>query len=57
MTSNKAPAIKKGWMRKQGRSGVYKNWKKRFFVLSNGVISYYEEEIDVFPFGERLKVN
>jgi len=37
------PATKVGWMKKQGRSGLYKNWKKRYFVLKAGCISYYEE--------------
>lgn len=35
--------IKKGWMKKQGRSGLIKNWKKRYFILKDGTISYYEE--------------
>lgn len=37
------PAAKVGWAKKQGRSGLYKNWKKRYFVLKEGRISYYEE--------------
>ena len=44
-------------MRKQGRSGIFKNWKKRFFVLTNGIISYYENELKETPFGEGLKVS
>jgi hypothetical protein len=51
-----APVLKKGWMKKQGRSGVVKNWKKRFFVLNNGKISYYVDELDKPPYGENLKV-
>lgn len=55
-SSSSLPAIKKGWMRKQGRSGVIKNWKKRFFVLTGGVINYYEEESKDHPYGDKLKV-
>ena len=52
----KAPPIKKGWMRKQGRSGLVKNWKTRFFVLADGKISYYLNETSHAPFGDGLKV-
>lgn len=38
------PATKKGWMRKQGRTGIYRNWKKRYFILEDGVLSYYQEQ-------------
>ena len=55
-SSSSLPAIKKGWMRKQGRSGVIKNWKKRYFVLTGGVINYYEEESKDHPYGDKLKV-
>ena len=43
MSEPTAPAAKVGWVKKQGRSGIYKNWKKRYFVLKKGCISYYEE--------------
>lgn len=43
MSESTAPAAKVGWVKKQGRSGLYKNWKKRYFVLKLGCISYYEE--------------
>lgn len=39
-----------------GRKGMIKNWKKRFFVLNAGVITYYEHEAAEFPFGASLKV-
>jgi len=42
-------------MKKLGRKGMIKNWKKRFFVLNAGVITYYEKEINEFPFGDSLK--
>jgi hypothetical protein len=33
----------KGYFRKQGH--LIQNWKRRFFVLEQGVLSYYEKEI------------
>jgi hypothetical protein len=51
-----APTIKKGWMKKQGRHGLVKNWKTRYFVLADGKISYYTSEISEIPYGEGLKV-
>jgi len=54
--SSRAPQIKKGWMKKQGRSGVVKNWKKRFFVLHDGKVSYYTDEIENHPYGDGFKV-
>lgn len=56
VTIMSAPPIKKGWMKKLGRKGMIKNWKKRFFVLNRGVITYYEKEASEFPFGDSLKV-
>lgn len=41
---------------KQGRSGMIKNWKKRYFVISQGMLNYYQHKSDEFPFGEELKV-
>ena len=32
--------IKKGFLNKQG--GVYKNWKRRYFILTNDHLSYYK---------------
>lgn len=55
--SEKVPTLKKGWMRKQGRSGLVKNWKTRFFVLADGKISYYVSEISEAPYGDGLKVS
>ena len=50
------PTLKKGWLIKQGR-GKVKSWKRRFFVLNNGTISYYEKDAPTFPFGDVLKVS
>jgi hypothetical protein len=36
------PAMKTGWLLKQGH--VIRNWKKRFFVLNYGELSYYEHD-------------
>lgn len=51
-----APAIKKGWLRKKARSGLFKNWRTRFFVLADGRITYYKNEISQAPFGDEEKV-
>eukprot|EP00981_Chlorochromonas_danica_P006171 scaffold1302_cov165-Ochromonas_danica.AAC.5 len=36
----KIPDVKQGWLKKQGH--VVKNWKRRFFILSQGLLNYYE---------------
>jgi hypothetical protein len=39
------PPVKKGVLIKQSRAVKgYKNWKKRFFVLESGNLSYYDKE-------------
>ena len=50
------PPSKKGWMKKQGRKGLVKNWKKRYFVLEAGKLLYYVDKLDIPPFGDVLKV-
>lgn len=35
------PDLTTGWLKKQGH--MVKNWKRRFFVLSYGVLKYYEK--------------
>jgi hypothetical protein len=48
--------MKKGWLKKQNRSGgLFKNWKSRFIVMDEGRIYYYEKELPDFPYGEILK--
>jgi hypothetical protein len=54
--SVRAPGIKKGWMTKQGRGGIVKNWKKRYFVLNVGKLQYFVNESKEYPYGEDLKV-
>jgi hypothetical protein len=56
LKSIKGPSIKKGWLRKKARKGLFKNWKTRFFVIANGKISYYRNEISEYPYGNSLKV-
>jgi hypothetical protein len=56
MSISQVPALKKGWLKKQSRTGLVTNWKTRFFVLSAGRVYYYEKEIDCFPYGDVLKV-
>lgn len=50
------PPLKKGWLKKQSRTGLVKNWQTRHFVLSAGRIYYFQEQSDRFPFGEGMKV-
>ena len=38
-----------GWLRKQGH--IIRNWKKRYFVLNNGFLTYYVDKSDSPPFG------
>ena len=47
------PAVFKGWMKKEGH--VLTGWKRRFFVLMDGSLSYYEKELETAPFGASLK--
>lgn len=36
------PDMKTGWLLKQGH--LVRNWRRRFFVLNYGVLSYYEQD-------------
>jgi len=48
------PAPVTGWLQKQGHR--VKNWKKRFFVLKAGQLSYYEQNgLEQRGVGESLK--
>ena len=33
-----------------------KNWKKSYFVLGAGKLSYYTDEMKDYPYGDGLKV-
>ncbi|KAJ3448919.1 ribosomal protein S6 KINASE [Anaeramoeba flamelloides] len=46
---NKGQIIKQGYLVKQGH--VVKNWKKRWFVISGSVLSYYKSKNGKFPKG------
>jgi hypothetical protein len=48
------PDMKRGWLTKQGRN-LFKSWKKRYFVLENGLMSYYEGDLEQPPYGSKLK--
>ena len=37
-----SPISKQGFLQKYSRKGYFRNWKKRFFVLSSGYLYYYE---------------
>jgi hypothetical protein len=43
----------KGFLWKLGHR--VKNWKRRYFVLENGVLKYYVNPSDRHPYGSRLK--
>ena len=49
--------VKKGWLKKQGRSGFLNSWTERYFVLNSGTLSYYENEHHMLPYGTELKVS
>jgi hypothetical protein len=38
-----APPPKMGWLSKRARSSLLANWKKRYVVLSEGCLVYYEK--------------
>eukprot|EP01031_Cornospumella_fuschlensis_P030292 gene30292-36604_t len=49
--------LKKGWLKKQARGGLVRNWQTRFFVLDQGRLAYYQHEKHAFPFGDNLKAS
>lgn len=51
------PTIKKGYMNKESRTGLLKNWKQRYFTLELGVIKYFEKisHVNLPPYGDGLK--
>jgi hypothetical protein len=48
-----APPVMKGWMKKQGHQ--FKTIKRRYFVLEEGDLKYYEKPLENPPYGEKLK--
>lgn len=47
--------LKHGWLNKQGRHGIVRNWKKRYVVLEAGKLSYYTDALESYPYGEHMK--
>ncbi|GMH50158.1 hypothetical protein TrVE_jg692 [Triparma verrucosa] len=45
--------VKRGFLTKEGHRR--KNWTKRYFILSAGVLSYYEKALDEYPFASGFK--
>jgi hypothetical protein len=37
-----APPYFSGWIKKKARSGLIKNWQRRYMVLDSGLIQYFE---------------
>jgi hypothetical protein len=52
-TKKRAFGIKCGWMCKEGR--IFKSWNQRWFVLNKGVLRYYKNSLENFPYGQGLK--
>lgn len=50
-----APKMKAGWLKKKSRGGLIKNWQRRYFVLNDGKISYFEKRAESPPYGEGFK--
>lgn len=54
--SNGAPPnYKAGFLSKKSREGIIKNWKRRYFVVDNGLLCYFEKKLEVPPFGVNKK--
>ena len=51
------PSVMRGWLKKQSRGGIIKNWRSRYGVLEKGGIKYFEKQssINAPPYGEDLK--
>ena len=43
MSATDPPLTLKAKMTKQARSGIFSSWKERYFILEEGIISYYEK--------------
>ncbi len=50
-TRKQPPYERKGWLKKEGRSFI-KNWKNRYFVVQEGVLTYYENSATQPPYGQ-----
>lgn len=47
------PPRHQGWMEKEGH--LARTWKRRYFVLDHGFLSYFKSSLDRPPFGEDIK--
>jgi hypothetical protein len=47
------PGVMQGWLKKEGHQ--FKTIKRRYFVLQEGELKYYEKPLPVAPFGEKIK--
>ena len=43
MSATDPPKTLKAKMTKQARSGLFSSWKERYFILEEGILSYYEK--------------
>jgi hypothetical protein len=46
------PQERKGWLKKEARKSFLKNWKNRYFVLAEGLLTYYESSSTTPPYGQ-----
>lgn len=46
ITSSLSGVYKQGWLNKKGQ--LYKNWRKRYFLLVDGFLMYFVDENDMF---------
>ena len=49
------PSKLRGFLRKRSDQGFFKNWKKRWVVLSDRLLYYFLDEQSVNPNGERAE--
>jgi type IV secretory pathway VirB10-like protein len=46
------PVERRGWLKKEARKGFLRNWKSRYFVLDQGLLTYYENSATQPPYGQ-----
>jgi hypothetical protein len=46
------PQERRGWLKKEARKGFMRNWKNRYFVLSEGLLTYFETSSPAPPYGQ-----
>jgi hypothetical protein len=49
------PPSKMGWLVKHSHGSIFKTTNKRYFVLSDGVLSYYEKSLPTSPYGFNIR--